>query len=159
MDSNPLQQDTVLGTINHETPHQVSLQSCIRISPCLQQGCKSCNILINNILKQDVTRPLRQDNILGAINPETPYQKPQNMRNRDTLCPQQGCLLYRTPSTHVHNLGADLNNSNASSTPPTSDELPQPPPDHPILRLNNALKIAIRENNIHELKAFTKLYN
>ena len=106
----------------------------------------------------DVTRPLSQDNILGAINPDTPYQEPQKMCNRDTLCLQQGCLLCRTPSTHVRNPGADLNNSNASSTPPTTDELPQPPPNHPIWLLTSAFQPPIQKKDNFLLKCYFNQY-
>ena len=102
---------------------------------------------------------LQQDTVLVAINPETLYQEPQRTFTRGKPCCLQGCLLCRTSSTHVPNLEADLDSSNASSTPLTSDELPQPPHDHPILCLNTTLQLAIQRNNIKELNAFTKLYD
>ena len=102
---------------------------------------------------------LQQDTVLEAINPETLYQEPQRTFTRGKPCCLQGCLLCRTSSTHVPNLEADLDSSNASSTPLTSDELPQPPHDHPILCLNTTLQLAIQRNNIKELNAFTKLYD
>ena len=104
------------------------------------------------------SNPLQQDPVLGTINPESPQQEPQKTCTRNKPCCMQGCLLCHSYSTHICNLEADLDCSNASSTPTTTDE-PDPPPDHPIRRLNNALQLAIQKNNVNELKAFTKLYN
>ena len=102
--------------------------------------------------------PLRQDNILGEINTETPHQEPQKMCTRNTPCLQQGCLFWSTPTSHVRNLGEDLDSSNASSTPPTTITLPWPPADHPILLLTSAFQNAIQTNNMHELEDLNHLY-
>ena len=71
----------------------------------------------------------------------------------------QGCLVCSTPTNHIRNLDEALNSSDATQTSPTTDELPDPPTDHPICHLNTALQLAIQKNNVNELKAFTKLYN
>ena len=104
------------------------------------------------------SRLLHQDNNLRAINPETPYQEPQKTCTRNKPCRLQGCLLCRTPSTHIRNLGTDLDSSNASSTPQTTDELPQPPPNHIIRLLNSAFQRVIQEINTLQLKGYVNQY-
>ena len=102
---------------------------------------------------------LHQDDVPGAINPETPYQEPQKTCTRNKPCGLQGCLPCRTSSTHIRNLGADLDSCNTSSTPWTTDVLPQPPPNHPILLLTSAFQRAIQTKDIRQLKAYIKQYN
>ena len=104
------------------------------------------------------SHPLQQDAVLGDIDPEISDQEPQRTCTRGKPCYGQGCLLCRTSSTHIRNLEADLDNSNASSTPLTTNELPPPPPGHPILILTSAFQRAIQKKDSLQLKSYIKQY-
>ena len=102
------------------------------------------------------SQPLHPDNTLGATN-TTPHQEHQKMCTRKSPCQLQGCTFCSAPTSHIHNLDADLDSSNASSTPPTTIHLPRPPADHPILLLTSVFQNAIQTNNVHELEVIDYL--
>ena len=73
---------------------------------------------------------------------ETPRQETQKTCTRNSSCHLQGCLICCTPNNHVRNLDKALSSSNATPTSPTNVDLPQPLPDHIIMRLTYAFKQA-----------------
>ena len=103
------------------------------------------------------SQPLHQDNTLGATN-TTPHQEHQKTCIRKSPCQSQGCTFCHAQTSHIRNLDADLDSSNASSTPPTTINLPRPPANHPILLLTSAFHKAIQTNNVHELEVIDHLY-
>ena len=62
-----------------------------------------------------------------------------------------------TPTNHIHNLDEELNVDESNSTPSTLTDLPQPPPDHPILMFTRRLNTVIQQNNVELLKSTIKL--
>ena len=108
----------------------------------------------------DPISPLHQDPLHGDAT-ETPHQEAQRTCTRTSPCQHQGCLVCVTPTNHVRNLDEALSNSEATQVHPTTDKeplLPAPPPDHPILFINAALKRAIRKKDIILLKSYVKQY-
>ena len=86
---------------------------------------------------------------------ETPLQGIQRTCTRNSPCLLQGCLICRTPTNHVRNLDEALDDADTTLS---SNDQPQPPPDHLILRLTKVLHNAIQKNNIHQMTAFAKQY-
>ena len=104
------------------------------------------------------SQPLHQDNTLGATN-TTPHQEHKKTCTRKSPCQSQGCTYCHTPTSHIRNLDANLDSSNASLTPPTTINLHRPPADQPILLLTSAFHNAIQTNNVYELEVIDHLYN
>ena len=67
-------------------------------------------------------------------------------------------MVCCTPTNHIRNLDEALNSSDATQIPPTTDKLPHPPPDHPILIITAAFKRAILKKDITLLKSCVKQY-
>ena len=103
------------------------------------------------------SQPLHQDNTLGATN-TTPHQEHKKTCTRKSPCQSQGCTYCHTPTSHIRNLDANLDSSNASLTPPTTINLHRPPADQPILLLTSAFHNAIQTNNVYELEEIDHLY-
>ena len=85
-----------------------------------------------------------------------PAQEPPKTCTRTSHCSQQECMICCTPTNHVCNLDAAMNNSDGPPTSPislTTAELPPPPPNHLILRLTATFKDAIIKDliNLHRL--------
>ena len=107
----------------------------------------------------DPTTPLHQETLHGEQDTaETPQQEPHKKCTRSSPCNHQGCLVCRTPTNHVRNLDEELSSSDAVQVSPTDDQLPHPPPDHPILIITATFKRAILKKNITLLKACVKQY-
>ena len=66
-------------------------------------------------------------------------------------------MICPTPTNHVRNLDEELNIDESNSTPSTLADLPQPPPDHPILMFTRRLNTVIQQNNVELLKSTIKL--
>ena len=69
----------------------------------------------------------------------------------------QNCMICPTPTSHVRNLNEETGTDDFIPNPSTSYGLP-PSPNHAILILTNAFKIAIKENRIHILKGLSKQF-
>ena len=69
----------------------------------------------------------------------------------------QDCIICLTPTNHVRDLNEEIGTNDSMPNLPTSSGLP-PPPNHAILILTNAFKIAIKENRIHILKGLSKQF-
>jgi len=69
----------------------------------------------------------------------------------------QDCTICPTPTNHVRDLTEEMGTDDPMPNLPTSSGLP-PPPNHAILILTNAFKIAIKENRIHTLKGLSKQF-
>ena len=69
---------------------------------------------------------------------ENPLKGVQRTYTRKSPCSLQGCLICRTP---------------------TSNDQPEPPPDHLILHFTKAIRIAIKNNNIRQLSAYVNQCN
>ena len=98
---------------------------------------------IQDNLEMNPTTPLHEDTLIN-LPPETPHQEVQRC-TRNSPCRLSGCTICPTPTNHVRNLDEELETGHTSPTPPTSSNLPLPPPNHPILLLSIAFKNAIKE--------------
>ena len=99
---------------------------------------------IQDNLEMNPNTPLHEDT-LNNLPPETPHQETQRC-TRNSPCRLAGCTICPTPTNHVRNLDEELGTDDTNSTIPTTSDLPPTPPNHPILILSNAFKIAIKEN-------------
>ena len=93
---------------------------------------------------------------------ETTRQEPPKTCTRTSRCSQQDCLICGTPTNHVRNLDAALDNSDGPPTSPPSSPTtgkPSPPPNHLILHLTTAFEAATWKNNVNDLKNLPPLYD
>ena len=100
------------------------------------------------------TTPLHEDTLID-LPPETPHPEAQRC-TRNNPCRMQGCMICPTPTNHVRNLDEELNIDESNSTPPTSADLPQPPPDHLISMFTRRLNTVIQRDDVELLKSTIK---
>ena len=107
----------------------------------------------------DPATNLHQDIILHGvnedINTESPRQDSQKTCTRKSHCLQPGCPICATPPPHVRNLNVSPTNTNVQTntvTSPTTTERRQPPINHALSDLTDALQHAIQIRDIEELE-------
>ena len=115
-------------------------------------------------LNGDATFPLHQDPLNGDTS-ETLHQEPQRTTplHQDPLNGDNSETLHQEPqrTTPLHQ--DPLNGDNSETphqeyTPPNTNKLPQPPPNHPILIITAAFKRAIMQKDIILLDAYIIQY-
>ena len=85
MDTNLPHQDSVTGTTNlPETPLPESQRTCLRNSPCFQQGCMTCGMPTNHV--RDLNVKLNATNSINSNTNSTNTNSPTN--NPTTLAKQ-----------------------------------------------------------------------
>ena len=130
MESALPQQDYVAGASNNpKTPLQETQKTCLRNSPCMQQGCLTCSTPTNHV--RDLS---------DALDDVTPA----------------ATVAKTNASTGIESSTIVLANANALTNRPTTK--PQPPPDHLIVHLTTMFQDAIQDNDIFELEGAMKLY-
>ena len=114
-----------------ETPLPEIQKTCLRNSPCMQQGCLTCSTPTNHV--RDLS---------DALDDVTPAGTIANT-NASTIVPTKASRVQP----------ASTNNSTNRPTVKL-----QPPPDHIIVHLTEMFQDALQDNNIFKLECTMNLY-